>query len=58
MEDIMNILGIVRQIGSLPGVRRPTLSVLAKSMALLEGLNQAEHRRRKRRRKPAPPPPK
>jgi hypothetical protein len=57
MEDIMNILSIVRKIGSMPGVRRPTLSMLAKSMALLEGLDHDERRRRKRRRKPAPPPP-
>jgi hypothetical protein len=55
-RNVMNIIGIMRRIGSIPGVQRQTLLTLAKCVALLEGLDRTD-RRRRRRRKPQPPKP-
>jgi hypothetical protein len=50
----MNILSIVRRIGSLPAIKRQMLPALVKGMALLEGLERTDRRRRRRRRRPPP----
>ena len=52
----MNVVSIIRRIGAIPAVRQHALPTLVKCIALLEGLDHAEHRRRRRRR-PHPKPP-